>query len=321
LDKNDSKQGFSSLVDLASEISEIDKPIKPEPEAKPSSPRQPPQHQRESASPKQERKATSSPQSIKRASKWKSSIVPRDKWILGIIGLILVIGLIDNGSQSSKKPLHNSPSPPLNYSFQQRTPTPAVRTPRAPQGSGVQYKKPSVGTNNVLSIPGIRWCVREGIRIETMRNIIDTNQAIVEFNRIVKEYNSHCGMYRYRRGSKKRAENDVEAFRSQIVAGAIREARYLGRSFRPSHLTKPSTVSKRSFHESPSDKSTREAQQLLADLGYAPGPVDGQYGRRTTDAVKAFQRKVGLRQNGRIDQNLLSALRRMKKKQVRESLD
>ena len=52
------------------------------------------------------------------------------------------------------------------------------------------------------------------------------------------------------------------------------------------------------------------AQQLLIDLGYDPGPVDGKYGSRTASAVKAFQRDARIVQDGRIDHNFLSMLRR-----------
>jgi hypothetical protein len=56
---------------------------------------------------------------------------------------------------------------------------------------------------------------------------------------------------------------------------------------------------------------TREAQQLLTDLGYDPGPVDGDYGSRTAVAVKAFQRDTDMTQNGWVDKDLLTTLRRL----------
>ena len=40
--------------------------------------------------------------------------------------------------------------------------------------------------------------------------------------------------------------------------------------------------------------------------------MDGAYGRRTAEAVKAFQRKAGVAQDGRIDENLLNMLRKAK---------
>ncbi|MEM6712271.1 MAG: peptidoglycan-binding protein [Pseudomonadota bacterium] len=51
-----------------------------------------------------------------------------------------------------------------------------------------------------------------------------------------------------------------------------------------------------------------QAQRLLAERGYDPGPADGLIGPRTTEAIRAFQRSVGLAANGSVDQALLDAL-------------
>ncbi len=56
------------------------------------------------------------------------------------------------------------------------------------------------------------------------------------------------------------------------------------------------------------DTMVFEAQELLAQLGYEPGPVDGQVGERTTRAVRAFQRDNGLPATGRISDDLIDAL-------------
>lgn len=309
-DNDKDKKGFSGLSDLASEVSSIDAPIKPEPKAeekRPSS-KQPPQSQRELASSEPERKTTISTPPIETVSSGKSSGGSGGKWILGILGVIFLMWLINNGGQSSKKPSYNPPSSSQNYSYPQSTPAPAAQTPSAPQPAGLQYTKPSVGTKNVLSVPEIRWCIREGIRIEAMRDAIDTDEGIDEFNRIVYDYNSRCGSYRYRQGSRSSAEREVEPYRSKIVAEAIQEARKLGRSY-PSDLQGASTSS---APKKPSAQFTIEAQQLLTDLGYDPGPVDGDYGRRTADAVKAFQRDAGITQDGWIDEDLLSTLTKTK---------
>ena len=231
------------------------------------------------------------------------------KWILGIIGVVFVIWLINNLGQTNKKPSYTPPSSSQSYSYPPSTPAPTVQTPSSNQSTGLQYTKPSVGTNNVLSVPEICWCIREGIRIEAMRDVIDTNEGIDEFNRIVNDYNSRCGSYRYRQGSQSRAERDVEPYRSQIVEEAIREARQLGSRSYPSVSPGASTSS---APKKPNAQYTKEAQQILTDLGYEPGSVDGDYGRRTADAVKAFQRDAGITQDGWIDEDLLSTLRRVK---------
>ena len=310
-DNDKDKKGFSGLSDLASEVGGIDEPIKPEPkaEAKPSTPKQTPQPQREAAPSEPVRKTTSSPPPIETVSSGKSGGGSGGKWILGIIGVVFVIWLINNLGQSNKKPSYTPPSSSQSYSYPQSTPAPAVQTPSSNQITGLQYTKPSVGTNNVLSVPEICWCIREGIRIEAMRDVIDTNEGIDEFNRIVNDYNSRCGSYRYRQGSQSRAERDVEPYRSQIVEEAIREARQLGSRSYPSVSPGASTSS---APKKPNAQYTKEAQQILTDLGYEPGSVDGDYGRRTADAVKAFQRDAGITQDGWIDEDLLSTLRRVK---------
>ena len=47
---------------------------------------------------------------------------------------------------------------------------------------------------------------------------------------------------------------------------------------------------------------------MLNGLGYAAGPVDGHYGGKTAEAVRAFQRDNGLPQDGRVTPNLIAAL-------------
>jgi len=308
-DNEKDKKGFSGLLDLASEVSGIDEPIKPEQKAEvePSASMQPPLPQRGTAPSEPGRKNTSSPTSIETFSSGKSGVVSGNKLIFGIIGIIFgVIWLINSVGQSNKKPSYSPPSSSQSYSNPRVSPAPTVQTPSATQSAGLHYTKPSVGTNNALSVPEIRWCIREVIRMESMRDVIDTNDGIDEFNKIVNDYNSRCASYRYRQGSRSRAERDVEAYRSQIVSEAIREARRLGRSY-PS--VSPGTLTSNA-PKKPNAQYTREAQQLLTDLGYDPGPVDGDFGRRTADAVKAFQRDAGIIQNGWIDEDLLSTLRR-----------
>lgn len=53
----------------------------------------------------------------------------------------------------------------------------------------------------------------------------------------------------------------------------------------------------------------RQVQQLLKQLGYDPGPVDGQPGARTTRAVKSYQRDRGVPADGVVSEKLLVQLR------------
>jgi peptidoglycan hydrolase-like protein with peptidoglycan-binding domain len=57
--------------------------------------------------------------------------------------------------------------------------------------------------------------------------------------------------------------------------------------------------------------SVKVVQQVLADLGYAPGPVDGALGSSTKHAITAFQRDRKIRETGRITPELLRELKRV----------
>lgn len=49
-------------------------------------------------------------------------------------------------------------------------------------------------------------------------------------------------------------------------------------------------------------------QQRLRDKGFNPGAIDGDFGENTQAAVKAFQRSVGLRDDGIVGRNTRAAL-------------
>jgi peptidoglycan hydrolase-like protein with peptidoglycan-binding domain len=59
------------------------------------------------------------------------------------------------------------------------------------------------------------------------------------------------------------------------------------------------------------DSTIKQVQQILADLGYAPGPIDGTMGEETERAVSAFQRDRKIAQNGRITPELLREIKRV----------
>lgn len=50
-----------------------------------------------------------------------------------------------------------------------------------------------------------------------------------------------------------------------------------------------------------SGDDVRGVQQTLLDLGYWPGPIDGNLGSRTQSAIRQYQRDEDLRATGRLD--------------------
>lgn len=57
-----------------------------------------------------------------------------------------------------------------------------------------------------------------------------------------------------------------------------------------------------------SNRSVLQAQQILAELGYDPGPLDGLLGPSTRSALKQYQLDRGLPQTGELDEATAEAL-------------
>jgi hypothetical protein len=136
-----------------------------------------------------------------------------------------------------------------------------------------------------------------------MRGVLGTQEEVQWFNSIVDDYNRRCGNYRYRQGNLSQAQRDVEPLRNVIVNDAIEEAKAAFPSQIRSNAPSPNLISAK-----PSASEVKEAQRLLAGLGYDPGPIDGQYGEKTANAIIAFQRSIGVAPDGWIDGELLSHL-------------
>jgi carboxyl-terminal processing protease len=56
------------------------------------------------------------------------------------------------------------------------------------------------------------------------------------------------------------------------------------------------------------NEMVKNAQEILAGLGYAPGRTDGYFNDSTAAAVKAFQKQKELEASGRIDKKTAAAL-------------
>jgi putative peptidoglycan binding protein len=73
--------------------------------------------------------------------------------------------------------------------------------------------------------------------------------------------------------------------------------------------TTRSTTTMHSGSMSAYDSATiQRVQRALNDKGYNAGPIDGQYGASTQDAVRRFQQASGLPATGALEPRTLSAL-------------
>ncbi|MGH6804529.1 MAG: peptidoglycan-binding domain-containing protein, partial [Methyloceanibacter sp.] len=85
----------------------------------------------------------------------------------------------------------------------------------------------------------------------------------------------------------------------------------LGGSGQPAGATGSVDAGKALSPKAKEDAKVKAVQQVLADLGYAPGPVDGALGDATTRAISAFQRDRKMAETGRITPELMRELRRV----------
>lgn len=91
------------------------------------------------------------------------------------------------------------------------------------------YIKPSGsydGTSeNILSVPEIRYCLAQKIKFEAIKLHIDntSNEQIDKYNGMINDLNNGCGNFRYKEGDYTSAQADVETQRYKIEQEGIKE--------------------------------------------------------------------------------------------------
>jgi hypothetical protein len=153
----------------------------------------------------------------------------------------------------------------------------------------LELKMPRSGRYQLLSVAELRWCMREDIRLE----VFETRHAGSDsrrFQEAVGIYNLRCTQFKYHGDDLAEARRDIDAARSYIVAEALAETLDASGD---EELGAPGY-----------SVLTRDVQELLVALGYAPGSADGHYGARTKEAVEAFERDRGWPASGRISELL-----------------
>lgn len=125
----------------------------------------------------------------------------------------------DLGKSDGKSPSRTGPSPAAD-SF---LPPDFGAKPSLAEAAPT-FTQPPIGSNNLLSASQIRWCMREDIRLEAKRNVIETDEGINEFNSEVFDFNARCRSYRYRPSDQLQARKDVEEKRLSFENDSILEA-------------------------------------------------------------------------------------------------
>lgn len=302
MDEENGKKGFAGLSSLTSKLEKQTQTSTPvrlpaseqDPEEKapgktPAAPRPPTSQTSKAALPK--------PSSIGSGSSgWG--------WFLGIAAVVIALAInSSNQAYQPNAPLHSytpttgapdSGSSEAVAPSSKRAVPPVVKSIPKSTERDITFQKPPIGRGQVLSMAEIRWCLREDMRIDAQRPLIETNAKVSSFNQSINDRNRRCGSFRYRRNNLELAKRQVEELRPKIE----REARL---RFAP--------AGPRSDKKGASASEVREVQGLLSNLGYDPGPIDGQLGRRTVNTIEEFQRKLGQTIDGQIGEELVSALR------------
>jgi peptidoglycan hydrolase-like protein with peptidoglycan-binding domain len=201
----------------------------------------------------------------------------RSSLLWGFVGLVAIGGTL----QAALVLLRHSEPPPRSFIAQ-----------LAPNLS-LELKMPRIGRNEILSVAELRWCMREDIRLEVLEARHAGNDSAT-FQEAIGSYNVRCTRFKYRGNDLADARRDIDAARSWIVAEALAESLNAGGQ---DDLAAPGY-----------SVLTRDVQELLRALGYAPGPVDGRYGARTRSAVETFERELNWPPSGRISELLRKEL-------------
>ena len=107
------------------------------------------------------------------------------------------------------------------------------------------------------------------------------------------------------------AAGRAQALVGQLTPEQRQAAEQVAASFRPRPVDPAAQgqYSTQSWRQSPQDM-TRRAQQLLAELGYNPGPADGIMGNQTRQAIVRYQQSVGIAPGSPLNTALIAQLER-----------
>ena len=174
----------------------------------------------------------------------------------------------------------------------------------------LEYTIPPIGKSNILSIQQIRWCERQRIRIETLKNYVKSDFAIQKINYLIDDFNNRCSSFKYREKDFSQAKREVEHIREEIVQESINKARYYEYIDQASQSMANNFVTDQASTSINQAELIRETQKLLTKLGYYPGSIDGILGDRTLIAIKLYKKEAQLSPPYDIDENLVNQLRK-----------
>ncbi|MDV5082738.1 peptidoglycan-binding domain-containing protein [Vibrio parahaemolyticus] len=243
---------------------------------------------KEEATPKS---STITEKTIEEESNSKSGFSP---WVWVALLIIIIVAIVssqENHNNSSYSESKNKNITP------ERTTVPRTDKNTINNNNKLTFSMPEPGSNRVLSVSELRWCLREEITLNTYKTELNVNRSndrvIDKYNELVEKYNARCGSYKYYEDQLNRAKREVFSLKNEIEYNALKNFKLLD--------TRTNSVNSNKH-------DVLDVQNALKMRGYDVGTVDGLMGNRTRDAIKQFQRDQLLEVDGKISPKLLNRL-------------
>jgi TonB family protein len=133
--------------------------------------------------------------------------------VLAFVGLVILVLVIKRDPSPNVDSVYEPPAP-VAPDFAPSSAAP----PTAPTTIDDGEVRPPIQSGQALSDNEIRYCIAEQIRISAMDPLIDSTSQIDigYYNDAVRDLNSRCGSFRYRRGVLQSVTAEVEARRAAV---------------------------------------------------------------------------------------------------------
>lgn len=124
----------------------------------------------------------------------------------------------------------------------------------------------------------------KGLEVQALRNQISVLEAQIESK-----------------------DEEIDSLREALTRASVEEK---------TELTKE-TDKKKAIAEVKFRPTVKQIQAALQNAGYNPGAIDGQTGKQTREAIKAFQRANNLKVDGKVGKNTWDLLKEYQNKKVK----
>lgn len=182
------------------------------------------------------------------------------------------------------------------------------RSPRDPGAAGPpvpDYALPPPEHGVELTEPQIRWCLMMETRMSVLFGFANTVEGHLQAADVLIDYLVPCSHKKYSGLQAVLASPDAAAFGISAVRDAVSRVRVLNPGLEwvmgTSEVFFPGGIG--------GAEVTAEVQHMLNSLGFGAGRADGRFTPETFDAVRRFQRAVGLPETGTPDAPTVSLLR------------